>query len=102
MTLGEVNRHITSRNRMLKIQAQEKASYDYIQANLIIKGISKVLGDKSAYPTIQEAYPQLFDDIVKEQEAKIQEQKDNLTVLRFKQYANFHNKKYKEVANKDE
>lgn len=100
MTLAEVNRYIISRNRVQKIQAQERASYDYIQANLIIKGISKILGDKSGnFPTIEEAYPQLFDNIIEERKAKIQEQKNNLSALRFKQFANFHNTKYKEVAN---
>jgi hypothetical protein len=99
MTLAEINRYVISRNRVQRIQAQERASYDYIHANLIIKGISKILGDKSGeFPTIQEVYPQLFDDVIEEQKAKIQEQKDNLSALRFKQFANFHNTRYKEVA----
>jgi hypothetical protein len=99
MTLAEINRQISSRNRVMRIRAQEKASFDYIQANLIIKGISRILGDKGEYPTIIEAYPKLFDDVAEQQQAKIQKQKDDLSALRFKQYANFHNKKYKEVAN---
>ena len=99
MTFGEIKRAVDSRVRVLKLQSQEKATYDYILAQLITKGVSKVLGDKSDYPTIEQAYQGLFDDVIAEKEAKIQEQKMNLSALRFKQYANFHNKKYKEVAN---
>ena len=104
MTPGEVVRYIESRNRMIKLETQEKASFDYIQANLIVKGISIVLGSKDAYPLINEAYPGLFDDIQKEQEAKIKQQKENLSALRFKQFAQSYNNRFKnkEVHTKDE
>lgn len=98
MTPGEVIRAIESNNRIVKLQAQEKASYDYIQASLIIKGISICLGDKSNYPTLQEAYPGLFEEIAQEQEEKIQQQKMEVSALRFKQFAQTYNKKFnKEV-----
>ena len=95
MTPGEVNRFIESKNRVRKIETQEKASYDYILAGLIVKGVSITLGDKSSYPTIQEAYPSIFDDIAKEQEEKIQEQRMNLSTLRFKQFAQSYNERLK-------
>lgn len=95
MTPGEVIRAIESKNRVIKLEAQEKANYDYIQANLIVKGISIVLGEKSAFPTIQEAYPKLFDELIKQQEEKIQEQKTELSVLRFMQFAQSYNDKFK-------
>lgn len=98
MTIAELGRASKSRARMLKRQAQEKATYDYIQAQLIVKGVAKVLGDKSAYPTLEEVYGSLFDDVIAEREAKRQEQLIQLSAIRFKQYANFHNKKYEEVA----
>lgn len=95
MTPAEIVRAIESKNRIKKLEAQEKASYDYIQANLIIKGISIVLGDKSSLPKIEEVYPSLFDDIAKEQEKKIQEQKANLSALRFRQFAQSYNTNFK-------
>ena len=103
MTPGEVIRAIESHNRIVKIQAQEKASYDYIQANLIVKGISICLGDKSSYPTLQEAYPGLFDEVIKEQEEKVQQRKMELSALRFKQFAQTYNKRFenKEVPKVD-
>lgn len=95
MTPGEVNRHIEARNKIKQQEAQDKATYDYIQAQLIIKGISIVLGDKSDFPTAEQAYPGIFDDIAKEQEEKIKEQKMSLSALRFKQFAQSYNQRFK-------
>lgn len=95
MTPGEVIRAIESKNRLIKIEAREKASYDYIQATLIIKGVSICLGDKSPFPTIQEAYPGVFEDVIEEQKEKIQEQKMQLSALRFRQFAQSYNDNFK-------
>lgn len=50
-------------------------------------------------PEISELYPTLFDtrEIVERKKAK----QDELSALRFKQFAASHNKKYKEVAKLD-
>lgn len=77
------------------LEAKEKASYDYILASLIVKGVSITLGDKTPFPTIQEAYPGVFDDVVKEQEDKIQQQKIELSTLRFRQFAQSYNDRFK-------
>lgn len=94
MTPGEISRAIESKNRLIKLETQEKASYDYIQATLIIKGISICLGDKSAFPTIQDAYPGVFDELVEKHEDKLQEQKTELSTLRFKQFAQSYNERF--------
>ena len=101
MTIAEIQREVKSVVRVKKLESQERATYDYILANLITKGVSKVLGDKSEYPTMEKAYPGLFDDVAAERQEKIQEQKMNLSALRFKQFAQSHNKSFKnkEVAN---
>lgn len=95
MTPGEVIRQIESKNRIKRIEAQEKASYDYILAQLITKGVSIVLGSKEQFPQVAEVYPSLFKDIQEEQKEKIQKQKDNLSALRFKQFAQSYNNKFK-------
>ena len=95
MTPGEVVRFIESRNRIKRIEAQEKASYDYVLANLIVKGVGITLGSKESMPQIHEAYTGLFDDVLKEQEEKIQEKKAQLSALRFKQFAQSYNNKLK-------
>ena len=104
MTPGEVIRFINSRSRVRRIEAQEKASYDYILANLIVKGVGITLGSKDSMPPIQDIYPNLFDDVIQKQEEKIQQQKAQLSALRFKQFAQSYNTKYKkqEVVKSDE
>lgn len=82
----------------MKVRNQERASYDYILATLVVKGFSITMGGKESYPTIEEAYPGLFDDIREEQRAKIEEKKMELSALRFKQFAqSYNNRKHKEV-----
>ena len=51
-------------------------------------------------PEISYFYPNLFDS--EEIEEKKQERKDELSVLRFKHFADSYNKKYKEANNKHE
>jgi hypothetical protein len=96
MTPAEVERSIMSKARVRKIEAQERASYDYILATLISKGVSVVLGDKQPFPDIREAYPTLFNDetaIAAEEE--LQEKKMQLSALRFKQFAQSYNENLK-------
>ena len=101
MTPGEVNRSIQSKIRVRKIETQERASYDYILANLIIKGVNLSLGGKGTFPAIEEAYPGIFDDQVKARNEEIQEQKMILSALRFKQFAQSYNSNFnKEVPKK--
>ena len=102
MTIGELERAVASAVRLERQRAQQQATYDYILANLITKGVGKVLGDKSAYPSLEEAYPGVFDDIAQEQQAKLEEQKMNLSALRFKQFAQSYNERFnnKEVLEK--
>lgn len=96
MTLAEVNRAANSKIRMTKIEDEKKASFDYILADLIGRSVSRIYNSSNKMPTMSEAYPSLFTK-EKEEEA-IQQKKLELSALRFKQFANFHNKKYEEVA----
>lgn len=96
MTLAEVNRAANSKIRMTKIEDEKKASFDYILADLIGRSVSRIYSSSSKMPSLSEAYPSLFS---KEKEEKmIQEKKKELSALRFKQFANSYNAKYKEVA----
>lgn len=93
MTIGEINRAIESKERMLKMKAQERASYDYILANLIGRSISRIYSSSAKMPAISEAYPTLFDS--EEIEQKKQEKQNELSAIRFKQFASSYNKKFK-------
>lgn len=100
MTIAEVIRAIESKQKREKIKAQEKASYDYIQANLIGKIVSIILTGKGVIPKIEEVYNELFDDVIEEREAKLKEKQAELSALRFRQFAQSFNKRInKEGAN---
>lgn len=96
MTIAELNRAIESRNRVKKAQDQERASYDYILAELIGRAISLNYSKSATFPEIHEVYPTLFD---REQIEEVRQVKQSeLFALRIKQFAASHNKKFKEVA----
>lgn len=100
MTLAELTRAIDSKKRQKKLEAQEKASMDYVLADLIGRSIGRLYSSSARMPDLAEAYPDLFD--VQEIEEKQQAQKAELSAIRFKQFAKFHNNKFKEVADLDE
>ena len=104
MTPAEIERHMKSRNRVRKIEAQQRATFDYVLASLISRGTAIIMGSKETFPKLEEAYPDLFDDLQKEREEKIVQQKMELSALRFKQFAQSYNSKFKymEVPTNDE
>lgn len=91
MTIAEIQRAVESAIRVKQIEAKERASFDYILAGLVVRGVSNVLGGKGNYPSLEEAYPGVFDDVVEEKQALIEEQKMNLSALRFKLFAQSFN-----------
>lgn len=91
MTLAEAIRAVESRKRKQKAEAQEKAAMDYIQADLIGRSVARIHSSANTYPSLAEAYPTLFDDA--EVKEKQQEQKDKLSALRFKLFAQSFNSK---------
>lgn len=96
MTIAELNRAVESKKRCQKREAQEKASFDYILADLIGRSIARIHSSSNHFPQIYEVYPALFES--KEIEEQVQEKKNELSALRFKQFADSYNKKFKEVA----
>lgn len=97
MTLAELTRAINNKKRLLKEEMQFKATLDYTLADLIGKSISRIYNSANIMPDISDVYPSLFNS--KEIEEIKQENKDKLSVLRFKQFATCHNSKFKkEVA----
>ena len=100
MTIAELVRFTKSRDRVHKLEAQERASYDYILADLIGRSVARVHSSTNHMPEISEAYPSLFDSAeIKEKRA---EQKAELSALRFKQFAASFNNKFKGEAKDNE
>jgi hypothetical protein len=92
MTLAEIERSVESKRRVEKAKAQERASFDYILADLIGRSIGRIYSSSTTMPDISTVYPTLFNS------EEIQTQKANkkaeLSAARFKQFADFHNKKH--------
>lgn len=97
MTFAELDRLFESKARQHKLNAQQKASDNYILAMLIGRAFASSMSKDATFPELHEVYPSLFSEEIHE-EIK-QERLDQLSALRFKQFANFHNKRYEEVAN---
>lgn len=93
MTFSELTRALSSKQRLLKQQAQERASYDYILADLVGRSVGRFFSSSNKFPEVAEAYPNLFNTEQIE-EAKAQKQAE-LNIARFKQFADNHNKNFK-------
>lgn len=88
MTLKEVTNAVTAKQKVEKLELRQKAIFDYKLANLI--GISFA----NKLPEIWEMYPTLFNS---EEEIQKREQRQaELSVLRFINFAESHNKKFTE------
>lgn len=96
MTIIELNRAIESRERVKIAQQKEKAIFDYNLADLIGRSISRLYSATATMPDISTVYPTLFDSQeIKEQR---QEKLNELSAIRFRQFAQSFNKQLKEVA----
>lgn len=93
MTFAEVNREIDSKKRQQIAEAKEKASFDYILADLIGRSVARIHSSSNKLPSIAETYPSLFAE--EEVEEKEQIRKDEVSTLRFKLFAQSFNKRYK-------
>lgn len=100
MTIAELERAIQSKKRQEKWRAQERASFDYILADLCGKSISRLYSSSNKYPDIAEVYPSLFDNQIIEEQKR--EKREKLSALRFKQFAQSYNNKFKKVVAKEE
>lgn len=100
MSIAELERQLNAYKNIRKREEQERASYDYILADLIGKSVARIYS-KKRFPEINEVYPNLFTE--EEIAAKKQEKKTELSALRFKQFAHsFNNRFNKEVSQKNE
>lgn len=93
MTFAEIERAIESYNRVEKQKAQERASYDYILADLIGRSIGRIYSSANTMPEISAVYPTLFNtkDIEEQKAVKRAE----LSAIRFKHFAETYNNKFR-------
>ena len=99
MTIAELIRAIDSYNRRYRIHERQKAAFDYLLADAIGRSVARIYSSSNKMPKLYELYPALFNsEEIKEQE---QARRDELSVLRFKQFAQAHNDKFKGAASKE-
>lgn len=94
MTLPELQAMFDSYHRVQKIKAQEQATYDYRLANMIGWSVGRAFNSANKFGPISDYFPELFDS--EEIQEQIQVKKDELSAIRFKQFAQSFNKKFLE------
>ena len=92
MTLAELNRLTDSKIRQHKVEAKEKATFDYIHAQLIGRALAANMASEATFPPIEEVYPSLF--LNQEMIQQKHEQQQSLSALRFIQFAESFNRKF--------
>lgn len=93
MTISEITRMAKSKQRTTITASKERAVFDYLLADLIGKSVSRIYSNSARMPELYEVYPSLFEQ--EDIEEKKQEQRDTLSALRFKQFAQSYNKRFK-------
>ena len=93
MTIAEITRMAKSKQRTTITASKERAMFDYLLADLIGKSVSRIYSNSARMPELYEVYPSLFEQ--EDIEEKKQEQRDALSALRFKQFAQSYNKRFK-------
>ena len=96
MTIAELERLVKSKKRVMKQQAEAeaklRASFDYTLADLIGRSVARIYSNSARLPEIAEVYPSLFDR--EEVETKKAQKKQELSALRFRQFAQSFNKRF--------
>jgi flagellar biosynthesis protein FliP len=92
MSVAEIQRFMEGAVWRMKSQAQ----FDYTLANLIGVSVARIMSKDVSYPQIEEVYPDLFEDIIKQKrQEKEQELKMNNSVNNFMAFAMKHNSRLK-------
>jgi hypothetical protein len=95
MTIAELNRKLNSLQKINKAKAQETATQNYILAILIGRSIASYFSNDIEMPPIEQAYPSLFSEAAEDTKQKKDEVKAELSALRFKQFAQSFNQRFK-------
>ena len=83
-----------SYQRTRKSELQEKSSMDYTLADLIGRSVARIYNSSNTIPDIEDVYPTVFDK--EELERKRTERRNQLLAIKFKQFAENLNLKFKE------
>jgi C4-type Zn-finger protein len=92
MTFAEIERAAECWQRKQRRELQEKARLTHILADLVGHSVARIYSQNAKMPTLQEAFPTLFEETEKEKEQKAAATME-ISALRFMQFATAHNKK---------
>lgn len=97
MTFAELERVLASKKRVMVTEAKQRATFDYVLADLVGRSVSRIYSSSAKLPEIAQVYPALFDN--EEIQEKKAERQAELSILRFKQFADSYNKRFEGGAN---
>lgn len=94
MTFAEVERAAECWQRKQNRELKEKATLAHILADLVGHSVARIYKENYKMPTLQEAFPSLFEEEKTEEEKEQQAAATmELSALRFRQFAQAYNKK---------
>lgn len=97
-TIAEIERYTESKRRVTTHEQKKQCLNDYNLALLIRSSVSTVLNG-GEFPDIEEVYPELFNDSYSNSDNVTQTNNKpmaDINTLRFLQFAEAHNKKFRE------
>lgn len=95
MSFDEIHRYKESYKRRYRAETKRTISYLYNLADMTALSVARIHNSNAVYPPIDELYPDLFAEDNLAQARLDKEQQ--LSVERFLQFAQIHNKKLKEA-----
>lgn len=98
MTVGELERFIDSVRRMEVHRLKERATMDYTHALLVGRAM-RGSTEENPFPDLYEVYPKLFLEELAEKEEAERELQDEISAIRFIQFAESFNSKFDKEAN---
>lgn len=91
MTIAELIRAVDSYKRRYRTQERQRAAFDYLLADAVGRSVARIYSSSARMPKLYEMYPSLFEsEEIQEQE---QARRDEISALRFKQFAQAFNKR---------
>lgn len=94
MTPAEIERKANSVKRVRLAEARERAAADYLLADLIGLSVGRIYSKNNTFPSIDKAYPNLFDTEDFQEKKRQAEMKHSEAV--FRNFAESFNKRFKE------
>lgn len=95
MTLGEITKIIEAYEKRTKNRLKEKALMDYKLSQCIAANVANVLDKENRIPEFFEFYKEIFEEENNELEKKKKNNELEMQKQRMKDFANFHNKKFR-------